>query len=114
MNPECVKSCDEIERIENYVPCCDTNDDLEQRIIEAVAKRQKRSEDSDSDENASQQEHVTYGEANKAIDALRRYFMQDGNEGAPMPALDTCADFVELQSAKRLRQAKLVNFFQRK
>jgi hypothetical protein len=27
--------------------------------------------------------------------------MQEGNEGSPMSAIETCADFVQLQSIKR-------------
>jgi hypothetical protein len=31
------------------------------------------------------------------IAGLRLYFMQEGNEGSPISALETCADFVQTQ-----------------
>jgi hypothetical protein len=37
---------------------------------------------------------VTRQDARKFVDRLRRYFMQEGNEGSPLSALDICADFV--------------------
>jgi hypothetical protein len=33
----------------------------------------------------------------KFIAGLQLYFMQEGNEGSPIPALEACADFVWLQ-----------------
>jgi hypothetical protein len=37
----------------------------------------------------------------KFIAGLRLYFMQEDNEGSPTSALETCADFVQLQSIKK-------------
>jgi hypothetical protein len=38
--------------------------------------------------------------------------MQEGNEGSPVSALETCADFVELQSLKGTLQDTLDQFLQ--
>jgi hypothetical protein len=39
--------------------------------------------------------------------------MQEGNEGSPISALETCADFVHLQSINRTRQGTLDRFLKR-
>jgi hypothetical protein len=44
------------------------------------------------------------------IAGLPLYFMQEGNESSPISALETCADFVQLQSIKRTRQGTLNQF----
>ena len=46
--------------------------------------------------------------ANK--NAWMTYFMQEGNEGSPTSALNTCADFVEVKSYKNKRQTTLDAF----
>jgi hypothetical protein len=53
---------------------------------------------------------MTNQDARKFIAGLQLYFMQEGNEGSPISALETCADFVELQSIKRTRQGILNQF----
>ncbi|KDR15742.1 hypothetical protein L798_10285 [Zootermopsis nevadensis] len=53
---------------------------------------------------------LTNQNARKFVVGLRRYFMQEGNEGSPISALDTCADFVHLQSIERTRQGTLDKF----
>jgi hypothetical protein len=52
-------------------------------------------------------------DARKFIAGLRLYFMQEDNEGSPVSALETCADFVQLQSIKRTRQGTIDQFLQR-
>jgi hypothetical protein len=54
---------------------------------------------------------VTTLDARKFIDRLRLYFMQEGNEGSPLSALDVCADFVHSQSLKRTHQGTMDKFF---
>jgi hypothetical protein len=39
--------------------------------------------------------------------------MQEGNEGIPVSALETCADFVQPQTIKRTRQGTLDQLLQR-
>jgi hypothetical protein len=48
----------------------------------------------------TEREWVTNQDARKffAGAGLRLSFMQEGNEGSPISALETCADFVQLQS----------------
>jgi hypothetical protein len=47
---------------------------------------------------------VTNQDARKFIAGLRLYLMLEGNEGSPISALETCTDFVQLQSIKITRQ----------
>jgi hypothetical protein len=56
-------------------------------------------EESDEDDT-SELERVATQDARKFIDRLRRYFMQEGNEGSPLSALDVCADFVHSVNQK--------------
>jgi hypothetical protein len=44
---------------------------------------------------------------------LRLYFKQEDNGGSPTSAVETCADFVQLQSMKRTRQGTRDQFLQR-
>jgi hypothetical protein len=53
---------------------------------------------------------VTNQDVRKFIAGLWLYFMQEGNEGSPISALETCADFVQLQSIKRTWQGTLNQF----
>jgi hypothetical protein len=53
---------------------------------------------------------VTNQDARKFIAGLQLYFMQEGNEGSPVSALETWADFVQLQSIKRTWQGTLDQF----
>jgi hypothetical protein len=64
----------------------------------------KTSEDQEAYENdTTERERVTIQDARKCIARLRLYFMKECNEGCPIPALETCAEFVLLQSVKRTR-----------
>jgi hypothetical protein len=53
---------------------------------------------------------MTNQDATKFIAGLRLYFMQEGNEGSPTSALETCADFVQLQSIEKTWQGTLDQF----
>lgn len=57
-----------------------------------------------TEDNISDNEYsynlVTNREAKKFIDGLRSYFIQKGNEGSPISALNICAEFVQKQSFK--------------
>jgi hypothetical protein len=55
-------------------------------------------------------ERVTNQDDRKFIAGLRLYFMQEGNESRPISALETYAEFVQLQSIKRTRQGTLHQF----
>jgi hypothetical protein len=69
-----------------------------------------KGEESDEDDTF-EPERVTTRDARKFIDGLRRYFMQEGNEGRPLSALDVCAGFVHSQAIKRTWQVTLDKFF---
>jgi hypothetical protein len=105
-------NCEEFSCIDNSLQCKNENEDCEDAIVEqSAAKHQKTSEYQETDEDdTTERERVTEQDAMKFIVGLRLYFMQEGNEGSPMSALDTCADFVQLQSIKRTRQGTLGQF----
>jgi hypothetical protein len=79
------------------------NEDCEDAVVEQIAaKYQKTSEYQETDEDdTTKPEQVTNQDARKFIAGLRLYFMQEGNEDSPISALETCSDFVQLQSIKR-------------
>ena len=56
---------------------------------------------------------VTNQEAKKFIAALQHYFMQVGNDESPTSTLNTCADFVQLQSYKNITETTLDAFLQK-
>ena len=72
------------------------------KLLKALSKQQDEElEGKESDEvDTSELERVATQDARNFIDRLRRYFMQEGNEGSPLSALDVCADFVHSQSIK--------------
>jgi hypothetical protein len=71
-------------------------------------------QDQETDEDdTTKRERVTNQDARKCIAGLRLYFMQEGNEGIPISALESCADFIPLQSIKKTRQGTLDQFLQR-
>jgi hypothetical protein len=53
---------------------------------------------------------VSNQDARKFVAGLWLYFMQEDDEGSPISALETCADFVQLQSIKRTQQGTLNQF----
>nr|CAD7437433.1 unnamed protein product [Timema bartmani]CAD7452113.1 unnamed protein product [Timema tahoe] len=60
---------------------------LRQNIRETTEKQE-------NDDNETPK-RVTNQDASKYIAELSCYFMQEGNQGSPLSALDTCADFVQ-------------------
>jgi predicted methyltransferase MtxX (methanogen marker protein 4) len=81
------------------------------KLLKALSKQQDEElegEESDEDDT-SEVERVTTQNARNFIDRLRRYFMQEGNEGSPLSALDVCADFVHSQSIKRTGRVHWMN-----
>jgi hypothetical protein len=88
------------------------NEDCEGAIVaEIAAKHQKTSECQETNkDDTTKHERVTNQDARIIISGLRLYFMQEGNEGSPMSTLETCTDFVQLQSVKRTWQGTLNQF----
>lgn len=50
--------------------------------------------------------------AQKSIESLRTYFLQEGNEESPMAALEECASFVQLQSTGKSQSVPLEQYVQ--
>nr|CAD7399599.1 unnamed protein product [Timema poppensis] len=74
-------------------------------IEEIAAKHSETTENQENDDNKTPR-RVTYQDVSRYISELRCYFMQESNEGSPLSALDTCADFVQVQSIKKTRQGQ--------
>ncbi|KDR19627.1 hypothetical protein L798_06146 [Zootermopsis nevadensis] len=105
-----VRNYEEFACIDDSLQCYNENEDYEDSIVEEIAaKHQKTSEDQESD-YTPELERVSNQDARKFVAGLRRYFMQEGNEGSPISALGTCSDFLQLQSNKRIRQGTLDKF----
>ena len=110
-----VENYEEFLSIDNELQCYDENEDYDAAIVARIAaKHMTASEDQESDDDAPNVlVQVTTQDARKCIETLRRYFMQEGNEGSPIAALDVCGDFVQVQSVNRMRQITLDKFFKR-
>jgi hypothetical protein len=52
-------------------------------------------------------EEVPNQDAMKCIAGLQLHYMQEGNKDSPISALETCTDFVQLQSIRRILQGTL-------
>jgi hypothetical protein len=85
--------------IDNSLQCYNENKDCEDATVEQIgAKHQKTSEYQETDEEDTIDcERVTDHDARNCIAGFRLCFMQECNEGSPISALETCADFVQLQ-----------------
>jgi hypothetical protein len=92
--------------------CYNENEDCEDAIVEYIpAKHQKTSEFQKTDEDdTTKHEWMTNQDTRIIIAGLWLYLMQKGNEGSPVSALETCADFVQLQSIKITWQGTLDQF----
>jgi hypothetical protein len=77
--------------------------------LQRNTRRHQKIQETDDDDTI-ERERVAKQGARKFIACLRLYFMQEGNEGSPTSALETCADFVQLQSTKRRWQGTLDQF----
>jgi hypothetical protein len=110
-----VKNYEEFLSIDNELQCYDENEDYDAEIVARItAKRTTSSEDQESDDDTPNElVQVTTQDARKCIETLRCYFMQEGNEGSPITALDVFSDFVQVQSVNRTRQITLDKFFKR-
>jgi hypothetical protein len=107
-----VGNYEEFSCIDNSLQCYNENEDCEDAVVEQIAaKHQKTSEYQETDDT-TERERVTNEDARRFTGGLRLYFMQQGNEDSSVSALETCADFVELQSIKRTRQGTLHKFLQ--
>jgi hypothetical protein len=88
------------------------NEDCEKSVVEQGAvKYRKTSEDQESDEeDKTEHEQVTCQDVRKCI-----AFMQEGNERnhTNTSILETCTDFVLLQTIKATRQGVLDQFLHR-
>jgi hypothetical protein len=100
-------NCKEFSCINNSLQCYNENEDWEEAIVEQIAaKHQKISEYQETNkDDTTKRERVTNQDAMEFIAGLQLYFMQEGSEGSPVSALETCPDFVHFQSIKRTRQS---------
>nr|CAD7615393.1 unnamed protein product [Timema genevievae] len=80
------------------------------KLLKNLWQNTETTEKQENDDNETP-ERVTDQNARKYIAELRCYFMQEGNEGSPLSALDTCADFVQVKSIKKTRQGHVVIIF---
>jgi hypothetical protein len=108
-----VVNYEEFSCIDNSLQCYNENEDCEDATVEQIAAKQQKTsseyQETDKDDT-TERGRVTNQDARIIIAGLRLYFMQEGNEGSPTSALETCADFVQLQSIKRTRQSTLGQF----
>jgi hypothetical protein len=90
-----VRNCEEFSFINNSLQYYNANEDSEEATVAQIAaKHQKTSEDQETNEDDTTEcERVTTQDARKFIAGLQLYFMQEGNEGSPISALETCTDF---------------------
>jgi hypothetical protein len=109
-----ISNYEEFSWIDSSLQCYNGNEDCEEAVVEEIAaKRQKTSEDQETDEDdTTDRERVTNDDRRKFIAWLRPCFMQEGDEGSPTSALETCADSVQLQSFNRTRKGALDQFLQ--
>jgi hypothetical protein len=107
-----VRNYEEFSCIHSSLQCYNKNEDCEEAIVEQIsAEHNKTSEAQESDEDdTTERERVTDQDARQSIAGLRLDFMQEGNEGSPVSALETCADFIHLQSIKRTLQGTFDRF----
>jgi hypothetical protein len=92
-----VTNHEEFEGIDSNVECYNANEDCEDEIVERILSKHQDEEsegEESNEDDTSELERVTTQDARKFIDRLRRYFMQEDNEGSPLSALDVCAEFV--------------------
>jgi hypothetical protein len=106
---------EEFSCIDDSFQCYNGNEDYDEGTDEQiVTKHQKILEDQGSNEDGpTESERVTNQDTRKCIPELLLYFMQQDNEGSPIPRLETSAEFAPLQWIMRTRQAALDHFLQR-
>jgi FKBP-type peptidyl-prolyl cis-trans isomerase len=97
----------------NSLPCYNENKDCEEATLEQSAAKHQETENQENDEDdTTKSEQVISQDAKKFTAGLQFCFTQEGHEGSPISALETCADFVQLQSIKRTWQGTLNQFLQ--
>jgi hypothetical protein len=93
--------------VDNSLPYHDQNEGCGEALFEQIAaKHQNISKYLETDVDTPERERVTQQDARKCTAALRLYLMQEG-------ALESCADFVQLQTMKGTRQGTCDQFFLR-
>jgi len=70
---------------------CFNENENDDNILDEISERSLQNEESDD----VQPVKITTREAEKCIDQLRLYFMQNENGNAPTILLDVCADFIK-------------------
>jgi len=98
-------------KIDDGVQCFNENENYD-HILDEIAERSLQNEESDDDGYDVQPVKITTREAEKCIDQLRLYFMQNENGNAPTTSLDVCADFIKKQSFDKLNQRTMDDFLQ--
>lgn len=104
-----IRNYKEFPSINNSLQWHDENEDYEEAVVEQTAIHQKTSEDQET-ENNTPEHYLSDYDATKCI-AGQLYFMQEGNKGNPTSALETRADFAQLQTIKGTWQGALNQFF---
>ncbi|CAK9828167.1 Tigger transposable element-derived protein 4 [Anthophora retusa] len=108
-----VTNYEDFESIDSAIECYNTNEDCKDDISEIIESKYQNEElecEESNEDKIFEPEQVTLQDAGKFINGLRRFFMQEGNEGSPLSSLDICADFVRTQSIKNIRQSTLGKF----
>ncbi|KAL4103849.1 hypothetical protein QTP88_019184 [Uroleucon formosanum] len=108
---QCVGNGELFIKIDDGVQYFNENENYDNILVE-IAERSLQNEESDDDDDDVQPVKITKREAEKCIDQLRLYFMQDENGNAPTTSLDVCADFIKRQSFDKLNQRTMDDFLQ--
>lgn len=108
---QCVGNGELFIKIDDGVQCFNENKNYD-NILDEIAERSLQNEKSDDDDDDVQPIKITTREAEKCIDQLRLYFMQNENGNAPTTSLDVCADFINKQSFNKLNQRTMDDFLQ--
>jgi hypothetical protein len=95
-----VRNYEDFSCTNNRLQCYNENEDYEEATVEQIAaEHQMASVDQETDKNdTTKREQMTNQDATKFIARLWLYSTQEGNEGSPVSALETCVDFAQLQS----------------
>jgi hypothetical protein len=82
---------------------------LRKQLLNKLQRNTRRHQETDK-YDMTQCEKATNQDTRKFNAGLQMYFMQEGNEGSPIYATETCDEFVQLQLIKRIRQGTLNQF----
>ncbi|KAL4148353.1 hypothetical protein QTP88_002617 [Uroleucon formosanum] len=106
---QCVGNEELFIKIDDGVQCFNENEN-DDNMLDEIAERSLQNEESDDDDDDVQPVKITTRRAEKCIDQLRLYFMQNENGNAPTTSLDACTDFIKKQSFNKLNQRTMNNF----